>query len=164
MRAWRMRSAWGGMKLSSAPKGCSGSWARTGSAAGGSAASTTRGCAGSRRTVSAMITGAGAGSGWRAGALSNIWAGLAMVRKDGAAVEDCAFSRASAFSFSATSAMRLSIADMSCWAGLPIWSMPVATTDTRITPSIDSSKVAPTMMLASSSTCSRISVAAWSTS
>ena len=43
-------------------------------------------------------------------------------------------------------------------------SMPVATTETRITPSRLSSKVAPTMMLASWSTSSRMRVAASSTS
>ena len=43
-------------------------------------------------------------------------------------------------------------------------SMPVATTDTRISPSSASSKVAPTMMLASWSTSSRMRVAASSTS
>ncbi len=42
--------------------------------------------------------------------------------------------------------------------------MPVATTDTRMTPSRPSSKVAPRMMLASGSTSSRIRVAASSTS
>src|SRR5215213_2237507 len=42
--------------------------------------------------------------------------------------------------------------------------MPVATTETRITPSRLSSKVAPTMILASWSTSSRIRVAASSTS
>jgi hypothetical protein len=40
----------------------------------------------------------------------------------------------------------------------------VATTDTRIVPSKLSSKVAPTMMLASGSTSSRMRLAAWSTS
>ena len=43
-------------------------------------------------------------------------------------------------------------------------SMPVATTETRMTPSRFSSKVAPTMMLASWSTSSRMRVAASSTS
>ena len=46
----------------------------------------------------------------------------------------------------------------------PAWSMPVATTETRMMPSRLSSKVAPTMMLASWSTSSRMRVAASSTS
>jgi hypothetical protein len=43
-------------------------------------------------------------------------------------------------------------------------STPVATTATRMVPSKPSSKVAPTMMLASASTSSRMRVAASSTS
>jgi hypothetical protein len=49
---------------------------------------------------------------------------------------------------SATSAMRASVMSTSPWA-LTGLSMPVATTETRIVPSSASSKVAPTMMLAS---------------
>jgi hypothetical protein len=45
-----------------------------------------------------------------------------------------------------------------------LMSTPVATTDTRMMPSRLSSKVAPTMMLASASTSSRMRVAASSTS
>jgi len=46
-----------------------------------------------------------------------------------------------------------------CWRGALAWSIPVATTETRMMPSRLSSKVAPTMMLASWSTSSRMRVA-----
>ena len=68
--------------------------------------------------------------------------------------------RCSERSFWVNSAIRASGADR-CMDAL---SMPVATTDTRMTPSRLSSNVAPTMMLASWSTSSRMRVAASSTS